>query len=105
MMITKRKTQVLLRKNKVTAQVMLRWNRETNPYCKFLPGDEVTAKTRRASWEPAKNRKLHGMTGYVVAVTTVDGTRICSENRKNSAYYVFNGERIIRFRSNSLVAA
>ena len=105
MMIPKRKTESLLRKNKITANIMMRWNRETNPHCKFLPGDEVVAKTKNANWESAKNRRLHGLSGRIVAVTTVDGERICNENRKHSAYYVYDGEQVVRFRSNSLVAA
>lgn len=104
MMISTRKTVSLLRKNKVTAGVMTRWDRESNPRCKFLPGDEVIAKTKRATWESAKNRRLHGMSGQIIAVTTVDGQRICNQNRKNSAYYVYDGKQVVRFRSNSLVS-
>lgn len=96
-MIPKRKTESLLRKNKIKDRVMIRWNRQTNPNCKFVPGDSVMIRNRLS------NR--HGIYGRVIAVTTVDGERICDNKRKNSSYYVYDGELVYPVLSYHLVSA
>ena len=97
MTLTKRKAESLLKQNKITANVMTRWNRESNRNCKFLPGDRVTINSKKSS--STKDRTLHGARGEIVAVTTVDGMRMNSENRKTTHYYVLNSNTLNRFAS------
>jgi|TARA_R110000868_G_scaffold243770_6_gene499819 hypothetical protein len=62
-----------LKENNIYANVLTRWN---NLRCKFLPG------------ELAKPRGRKQQVGEVIAVSTVDGKHIRSENRGHTRYFL-----------------
>ena len=105
MMISLNKTHKLLQNNKITATVMTRWNRDKNPNCKFVPGDEVLIKSKKNNWESIRNRKLNGSRGVVVGVTTTGEGCMTSKTSHATHYYVAMNCYVGRFMSNSLEIA
>lgn len=94
-----------LHENRINATVLYTWTRESNPRCKFLPGNRVKIKRT-------------GQHGKVIAVSTVDGVRIKNNSlipgagqyrnaprRGWAAYYVQSRGNVYRFDSSALTFA
>jgi hypothetical protein len=84
----------LLDQNNIKAQIMLHWNKKTNPNCKFTPGNSVkVVKNPRATissvYESRKKFSKRGQIGKVIAVSSPDGyTMRSSRNRQFTRYYI-----------------
>lgn len=84
----------LLDKNKIKAQIMLHWNKKSNPNCKFIPGNSVKVVKMphmnvASAYESNKKFSKRGQIGKVIAVSSPDGyTMRSSRNRQFTRYYI-----------------